>query len=122
MAANALTGGPFQDPAGNPAANGYILFKLNIDQIEAASSIAVPSGRVIRVPLDADGNVVTSPTYSLWPNNLLTGFDGSTDQSFYFVSVYSNKGQLIWGPFAQTVHDSPSPFNISVWVPNKLTY
>ena len=118
MAANQIIGGNFVDNEGNPLANGYLLFKLNMDElVEADPSIAVCSGRVIKIPLDSSGNVAASPVYNLWPNADLV--DGSPT-NFYLVTAYTQFGQLVWGPLPQSILSSPSPFNIGAWVPGKI--
>jgi len=109
---NQIIGGAFQDIEGNPLANGYLLFELSQDGT-ANTSTLVCAGRVIRVPLDANGNIKTSPTYSLWPNDVLT-----PSNSFYAVTAYTSSGVKVWGPNVQQVLSSPSPFNVGAWVPN----
>jgi hypothetical protein len=118
MPVNQIIDGTFQDIQANPLANGYLLFQLNQDGTTSDSSgdTLVCSQYTIKVPLDSNGNVVTSPTYSLWPNSLL-----SPSGSFYTVSAYSAKGQLVWGPFSQIIPTSPSPFNIGTWTPGKAS-
>ena len=92
-------------------ANGYLLFRLNKDAVVNSSTL-VSSGKVITIPLDSSGNIVVSPAYSLWPNNVLTPSD-----SYYLVWAYTPAGQLIWGPNAVKVLSSPSPFNIGTVTP-----
>jgi hypothetical protein len=111
---NQITGGAFQDPEGNPLANGYLTFEISQAGL-VNTNTAVCSERLITVPLDSSGNVVVSTVYSLWPNDVIT-----PSGTFYHVSAYTSKGQLVWGPNAQTVLSSPSPYNISVWIPGKI--
>jgi hypothetical protein len=111
---NSLTGGAFQDNEGNPLVNGYLQFQLNKDET-VNTNTQVCSGKVIQIPLDSNGNIITSPTYSLWPNDVLLAVG-----SFYFVSAYTASGQLVWGPNCQSVLSSPSPFNLSSWIPGKV--
>ena len=106
-----IIGGAFQDPAGNPLANGYLLFELSQDGLVNGSS-QIAAGREIKVTLDANGNVVTSPAQYIWPNDVIIPIN-----TFYTVSAYTSSGQLVWGPNSQQVLSSPSPFDITAWVP-----
>lgn len=106
---NTLSGGGFQDALGNVVANGYMLFVLSQDaQVNGNTQIA--AGHTVKINLDANGNIVTGQT--IWANDVL-----SPAGTFYNVSVYSAVGQLVWGPNAQQVLTSPSPFNVGAWVP-----
>ena len=89
---NQITGGSFTDSDGNILTNGYLLFKLSQDAVVNGNTL-VCSGSVIKVPLDSNGNIITSPVYKLWPNTVLNPSD-----TFYLVSAYSAIGQLVWGP------------------------
>jgi hypothetical protein len=111
---NQLTGGAFVDSDGNPLANGYLIFQLSQDST-ANTTVPVGSGYEIKIPLDSSGNIVTSPAYSLWPNNVLT-----PSNTFYFVSGYTEQGQLVWGPNPQLISSIPTPFNVGAWVPGKI--
>lgn len=107
-----LTGGAFQDPSGNPLANGYLLMQLSQDaSVNGVDQIA--AGIELKISLDANGNVVTSPAQYVWPNDVLTPAN-----TFYMVSAYTAAGQLVWGPNAQQVFSTPSPYDIgSGWIP-----
>lgn len=106
-----IIGGAFQDIYGNPLANGYLIFQLSQDaQVNGNKEIC--AGYKVKVPLDANGNIVTNPANYAWPNNVLT-----PATTFYYVSAYTAQGQLVWGTSYQLVSSSPSPFDISVWVP-----
>ena len=111
---NSLTGGSFQDSDGNLLVKGYLLFELNQDGVVNTSTL-ICAGRTIRVPLDSSGNVVTSPVNNLWPNDVMT-----PSGSFYLVTAYTESGVKVWGPNPQSVLSSPSPFNVSAWVPGKV--
>lgn len=111
---NQITGGSFEDSEGNPLASGYLIFELVSDGI-VNTSTKVCKGTSIKVPLDSSGNVVTSTVYSLWPNDVMT-----PNTTFYYVSAFTSKGQLVWGPYAQTIKSTPSPYNIGAWIPGKL--
>ena len=106
-----IIGGAFQDPAGNPLANGYLLFELSQDGLVNGSS-QIAAGREIKITLDTNGNVVASPAQYLWPNDVIIPIN-----TFYTVSAYTSSGQLVWGPNSQQVLSSPSPFDITAWVP-----
>jgi hypothetical protein len=111
---NQITGGGFQDALGNVLAGGYLVFELSQDaQVNGTTQIA--AGYTVRINLDSSGNVATSPAQSIWPNDVL-----SPNGTFYLVSAYSAIGQLVWGPNAQQVLSSPSPYNIGVWVPSSV--
>ena len=109
-----ITDGAFQDAAGNLLVNGCLLFVLSQDGLVNGTS-QVAAGREIMVNLDASGNVSTSPAQYLWPNDVIVPVN-----TFYTVSAYTSKGQLVWGPNSQQVLSSPSPYNITVWVPSSV--
>ena len=111
---NQIIGGSFQDSEGNLLASGYLLFELNQDGVVNTGTL-ICAGRVIKVPLDSSGNVVTSTTYSLWPNDVLL-----PSGSFYSVTAFTKNGERVWGPNPQSVLSTPSPFNISAWIPGKV--
>lgn len=108
---NQITGGVFMDSLGNPLSNGYLTFDLRQDCVVNTTTELV-SKSTIKIPLDSNGNIVVSPAYSVWPNDVL-----SPASTYYLVSAYTSTGQLVWGPDNQIVLSSPSPFNIGVWVP-----
>lgn len=112
-AINQIIGGNFQDAQGNLLANGYLLFELNQDAIVNTNTM-ICAGMIIQVPLDANGNVVTSPAYSFWTNDLITPINTSVG-SYYLVSAYSAAGELVWGPISVQILSTPSPFNIGAW-------
>lgn len=108
---NQITGGGFQDALGNPLALGYLQFELSQDsQVNGTTQIA--AGYIVKINLDSSGNISTSPAQSVWPNDVI-----SPVGTFYLVSAFSANGQLVWGPNAQQVLSTPSPFDIGVWVP-----
>jgi hypothetical protein len=109
---NQVVGGAFQDALGNPVALGYMLFELSQDA-QVNSTTQLGAGRVITIKLDSSGNV--AGTQSVWPNDAL-----SPAGTFYNVSVYTANGQLVWGPNAQQVLSTPSPYNIGAWVPSAV--
>lgn len=111
---NQLTGGGFQDALGNALANGYLEMELSQDAV-TSDSTQVASGYTIRINLDTDGNIITSPSQSVWPNDVL-----APTGTFYNVSAFSSEGQLVWGPNAQQVFSTPSPFDIGSWIPGAV--
>lgn len=111
---NQLTGGGFQDALGNLLANGYLELQLSQDAA-TSDGTQVAAGFTVRIELDASGNVVTDPVQSVWPNDVLT-----PASTFYNVSAFSEEGQLVWGPNAQQVLSTPSPFDIGAWVPGSV--
>ena len=111
---NQLSGGAFQDAVGNVLANGYLILQLSQDA-QVNGNTQVVGGYEITINLDASGNVVTSPAQSVWPNDVL-----SPAGTFYNVSGYTASGQLVWGPNAQQITASPSPFDVGAWIPGAV--
>jgi len=108
-----LTGGNFQDCTGAVLANGYLTMKLSAD--EEVNDSLVCSGIEIRIQLDANGNVVSSPAQSVWGNDQL-----SPVNSFYKVTGYTVQGQIAFGPNNQQVIGSGGTFDVGSWVPNHV--
>lgn len=109
-----LIGGAFQDSEGNLLALGYLIFKLNQDaNISGVGNIA--SGIEIKITLDADGNVVTSPAQSIWGNNQMLPAN-----AYYRVTGYTAAGQPAWGPNNQQVNGSGGTFDVGTWIPNQV--
>jgi hypothetical protein len=108
---NQITGGAFQDTLGNLLANGYITLLLS-DTAVVNTNTRICEGYEITIPLDSNGDIVTSPEYSVWPNDVLT-----PSTTFYTVSAYTENGELVWGPNYVQVLSSPSPFDVGVWIP-----
>jgi hypothetical protein len=78
----------YQDPAGNPLADGKVHIMLSVDlSVVEDSGPQISAQRVVIVALDSLG----SCTVLLWPNNLL-----SPAGSVYFVTAYSADGQPAW--------------------------
>lgn len=77
----------FQDPAGNPVANGRADINLQQDISTAlAGGPQVAAGRTVSVPLDASGVGVAS----LYPTATMT------PSAVYFVTAYTAQGQPVW--------------------------
>lgn len=110
---NEIAGGAFQTILGDTIANGYLTFELSEDCI-ANTTTQVCAGAKITVQLDSNGNVIASSAVQLWPNDVLT-----PALSYYTVSAFTAQGQIAWGPNAQRVLSSPSPFLLGAWVPGE---
>jgi hypothetical protein len=78
----------FQDPSGQPLANGRVDIRLQVD-ISAATSGGpqVCAGRLVSVTLNGSG----SATVLLWPNS--STFPA---HSVYFVTAFTALGQPAW--------------------------
>jgi hypothetical protein len=112
---NQIIGGGFTDSSGNPLANGYLVFQLCQDE-QSPTPGQIAAGRKIQVNLDSTGNVPASPAVFMFANDSL-----NPANSYYTVWAYTSVGQLVWGPQQQQVLSSPSPFNLSNWVPNSIS-
>lgn len=78
----------FQDAAGNPLANGYVLFRLSVDiSFAQDTGPQVAAGRVTRLNLDSNG----MGNAQLWPNTQLVPAG-----SVYFTTAYTAQGQIAW--------------------------
>ena len=86
MATRQIINGRWQDSLGNPLALGYLTFRLNTD---GHSGVQVAAGRLVKVPLDAFGNI--AGTVSLWTNDSLTPAG-----TVYDIRAYTAKGQEVW--------------------------
>ena len=88
-----LTGGNFQDSAGNPLSLGYLVFTLNHDEnigtLGAPSGSQVASGISVRFYLDANGSVTSNS--GIWTNDLLLPVG-----SYYTVRAFNNSGLEVW--------------------------
>ncbi len=107
-----LIGGAFQDPQGNVLANGYLTMKLSSD--EEVNDSLICSGIEIRIQLDVNGNVVTSPAQSVWGNDVMLPVN-----SYYRVTGYTAAGQIGYGPNNQQVAGI-GPFDTGTWIPNQV--
>jgi len=87
MALRQIINGNFQSPSGVPLAFGYVTFRLSTDAV-TSSNDQVVAGRLVTVPLDANGNVLG--TVSLWPNDQLDPAD-----TVYILKAYTVQGQLV---------------------------
>src|ERR1035437_4335700 len=108
-----LTGGNFQDSSGGVLNLGYLLMKLSSD--EEVNSSLICSGIEIRIQLDANGNVITTPPQSVWGNDQML-----PDNSYYKVTGYTAAGQPAWGPNNQQVLGNGGTFDTGAWIPNTV--
>jgi hypothetical protein len=111
LAVNELEGGAFQDSLGNLISHGKLVLTLNQDAT-VNTNVMVCSGYDIEIPLDNFGDIITSPAYNVWSNDVLT-----PSTTFYTAIVYSATGARVWGPAYVRVLSTPSPFGVGVWVP-----
>lgn len=112
-----LVGGGFQDAEGNPLANGYLTMVLDQDE-QVNGTTEVCGGVTVSVPLDDNGNVLTSPPVVVWPNDLLIPVN-----CYYTITGYASNGQRVWGPNVQQVLSTDGDqFDIGSWIPNQLAY
>lgn len=109
-----LTGGQFQDSEGNKLALGYLLMKLNQDaNITGVGNIA--SGIEVKISLDSNGSVITSPAQTVWGNDQMLPVN-----AYYRVTGYTEAGQPAWGPNNQQVNGSGGTFDVGTWIPNQV--
>lgn len=80
-----IINGNWQDAEGNPLALGYLTFRLNVDMQGSGTSLQVAAGRLVTVPLDANGNI--AGTVYLAVNTAGTTYD---------IRAYTAKGQFSW--------------------------
>ncbi len=86
MSQRQIINGGFQSANGTLLALGYLTFRLNSD---GSSGVQVAAGRLVTVPLDANGNI--AGTVALWTNDTLTPA-GTT----YDIRAYTAAGQEVW--------------------------
>lgn len=88
-----LTGGSFQDNAGNPLSLGYLTFTLNHDEsmtlLGAVSGSQVVCGVVTKFYLDNNGSLVANT--GIWTNDFLYPVG-----SYYTVRAYNSSGLEVW--------------------------
>jgi len=107
-----LTGGHFQSSDGTVLAGGYLTFLLSQDASVNDSQIC--AGVEITVPLDAFGDVVSSPGVFLWGNDVL-----SPVNTYYRVTGYAADGQTVFGPNNQQVVGTGT-YDLGQWTPNTV--
>lgn len=93
----------FIDSAGNPIANGTLRIHLNTD---AKGSSQQVSYKVFNLILDANGTADTSAIKL--PSSLTNNF-GSEQSPSYYIEVFSNSGDKVFGPTEPNDPILPSP-------------
>jgi len=106
-----LTGGNFQDSAGNVLALGYLLMELAQDEQLSSLTGQVGSGIKIKIMLDVDGDVATGQ--AVWSPENMTPAGAS-----YTVWGYTAEGQLAWGPNYNLDVPVGATFDVDNWIPN----
>lgn len=109
---NTISGGNFQDAEGNTLAGGHLVMQLSQDAA-TSDGVQVAAGFVVTIELDNNGDVVNGA--AVWPNDVLLPVG-----TFYNVSAFSAQGALVWGPNAQQVFSTPTPFDIGTWIPSAV--
>ena len=110
MAKRQITGGLFQDAAGNPLNGGSLTLRLSTDANVADSNIT--ASVTTTATLDSTGNV--SGTVYLWPNGQLIPAG-----TVYRIKVYTATGELAWQS-ENTIPSGAGSFDLGTLVP--LTY
>lgn len=105
-----LSGGGWQDAHGNPVALGTLVLTLSQDAVVTANNDQV-APILVQFPLDSSGNLVSSPTPSVWGNDQL-----APTNTFYTAEVLNSGGSRVWGPEKWTL-TSPGPINTGGVVP-----
>lgn len=124
-----LIGGAFQDTLQNPIAFGTLVLTLSqtdnqpgyiYSNLSPFTVSEVCQGLTFKIPLDSNGNVITSPAYSVFANDVL-----SPHLSYYMATVYDARGQRVWGPNPQQINVTLSPFvgtfDLGTWVPGQIS-
>ncbi len=111
-----LVGGSFQDSLGNLLSGGYLTLFLNNDEVVGDAQIC--AGVEITVPLDAFGNVVSSPGVFVYATDVMTPIN-----AYYRVTGYTAEGQTAWGVNNQQISSGGiggGTFDVSQWIPNQV--
>jgi hypothetical protein len=85
---------------------------LNND--ESVNDFQICAGITITVPLDAFGDVVSSPGIFVWGNDVMLPIN-----SYYTVTGYTSEGQIAFGPNNQQI-EGTGTFDLGTWVPNQV--
>lgn len=111
-----LVGGSFQDSLGNLLSGGYLTLFLSNDEVVGDAQIC--AGVEITVPLDAFGNVVSSPGVFVYATDVMTPIN-----AYYRVTGYTAEGQTAWGINNQQIPSGGiggGTFDVSQWIPNQV--
>jgi hypothetical protein len=97
--------GTFQNPQGNPLANGYLIMRLSHDGQSGAPSQVV-SGLSQRINLTANGQI--NPAVAIYSNTGLLPAN-----TFYHVRAYDANGTEVI-PLSQiTIPNTPTPVDLA---------
>jgi hypothetical protein len=109
-----LLGGPFTDSELNVLALGTLVMELSQDEQISTTAGQACGGIKIKIALDDDGNVVSSPAQYVLPTDQLIPVG-----AFYTVWAYSAEGELAWGPNYNLLCPlGGGTFNVNNWIPN----
>jgi hypothetical protein len=92
-------------------------WRLNTDATSVnvdSANVQISAGRILTVPLDADGNVDQTNSPVIWVNA-----DMTPSNTVYFVEVYSAEGVLAWKN-QMTVPVGNDSFDLGTWTPSGL--
>src|ERR1039458_3595523 len=112
-----LIGGHFTDLAENVIANGKLILELVSDEQLASSQGQACGGIKITISLDANGNINGTSPDGGSPQYVLAT-DQLNPRASYIGWVYTQEGQLAWGPNYNLRVPTVATFNINNWVPN----
>jgi hypothetical protein len=93
----------FNDPAGNPIANGSVVISLNADAMSAVGQV---NSQQTKIVLDANGVMNTAGIQLL---SALSNNFASNNVPSYSVTVYNALGERVWGPGIPGNPALPSP-------------
>src|ERR1700687_4461161 len=115
MARRQVISCPWQDEQGNVLALGRIVFEASGDALVSGTG-ELCAGIKGALTLDSNGQVAASPAQYMWPTDQMVP-SGIT----YTVWVYTEQGQLAWGPnYGLTVPSGAGSFDLCTWVPNQI--
>jgi len=108
-----IENGGFTDFEGNPLALGYLLLALSHDENYSVGPNQVVGGLELRVTLDVNGNIPTSPATKVYSNDVLT-----PGGSFYIVRAFKADGTEAWqSPQFWALTATPDPLDVGTIVP-----
>jgi hypothetical protein len=88
-----IEGGGFTDPFGNALAEGYLTLTLGHDECYSAGPNQIVAGFTLRIGLDSNGNIPSSPATYIYSNDSL-----APANSYYTVLGYKADGTEAFGP------------------------
>lgn len=117
MATNTIEGGGFQDSGGNFLSGGQLRLQLSQDSWadDTFTTLICAVGNdnqdfFVKYILDSSGNVPSGS--KAWPNDTILDIWTELPDTYYIASVYTESGQLAWGPNAVYIKSTPTPYNI----------